>query len=887
MTLPPGPLESIDWGSQLAGNTVKVYFANAGEVFDGVASLAWTETQKQNVMAALGDFTNAIDLTFELTTNSSEATFKFAIENNSGVSYSAYMSPPGYSNSGIGVFNIANMDLNALVPGSIDYFIVQHEVGHGLGLAHPHDNGGTSDIMDGVASSGSLGDYQLNQGVHTIMTYNPGFRAKDPYPGDFGATLGPMALDIALLQDKYGAPDRNAGDSTYLLPVSNAVGTYYQTIWDTDGVDTFEYTGTADVFISLVAASLDYSATGGGMVSYAEGTRGGFTIANGVVIENAKGGSGNDILFANGAANVLNGGPGGFDTVSYEYSLGGVELSLIGGGWGGDSVGDTYISIERVIGSAFADLFHGSASAETIFGGTGTDSAIYAGSPSGVTINLATGVNTGGNAQGDDLFSIENVVGSGHDDDITAGMGANEIWGGGGNDKISGGEDSGTASGISLGSGVFFKTAGLGNNAISTAVDVSAMFALDNDPDIVNSSSTPHVTVSGTGDGTADFYAINILNSGAAITLDIDHTSGWDSYVNLRTAAGTVVASDDDSNTGDGAGGSTSGLDSFLTFTVVTAGLYFIQVGRYPAGAAIASSETYELQISVANELQSVDGDDIFHGETGNDELFGGDGNDWLFGGANDDRLFGGEGDDHLEGGAGFDVLSGEDGDDVLFGGDLADSLIGGKGNDTLHGEHGHDILYGQNGFDELFGGDGNDVLWGGAMADRLVGGAGKDKIIAGHGNDQAFGQDGNDIIHGALGADSIFGGADHDSLYGGAGNDVISGQEGNDILFGQEENDTLIGGVGIDVLWGGSGSDKFVFEDGFESDTIRDFDPLDDEEWIDFSNLSSITDWSDLLTGGHMTQIGNDVVIDSLAGDVLTVQNVLITDLNQNDFFF
>ena len=49
---------------------------------------------------------------------------------------------------------------------------------------------------------------------------------------------------------------------------------------------------------------------GGGFVSYAYGIYGGFTIANGVVIENATSGGGNDTLVGNAAANVLNGGAG-------------------------------------------------------------------------------------------------------------------------------------------------------------------------------------------------------------------------------------------------------------------------------------------------------------------------------------------------------------------------------------------------------------------------------------------------------------------------------------------------------------------------------------------------------------------------------------------------
>ena len=37
-----------------------------------------------------------------------------------------------------------------LILGSFDYMVYVHEIGHALGLAHPHDNGGNSLIFPGV-----------------------------------------------------------------------------------------------------------------------------------------------------------------------------------------------------------------------------------------------------------------------------------------------------------------------------------------------------------------------------------------------------------------------------------------------------------------------------------------------------------------------------------------------------------------------------------------------------------------------------------------------------------------------------------------------------------------------------------------------------------------
>src|SRR3546814_16766483 len=103
---------------------------------------------------------------------------------------------------------------------------------------------------------------------------------------------------------------------------------FYETIWDSGGTDAIRYGGGLDAQIDLMAATLDYTPTGGGVVSFVDGVHGGYTIANGVVIENASGGSGNDVILGHAAANVLAGnngndviiGPAGAYTISRGHS---------------------------------------------------------------------------------------------------------------------------------------------------------------------------------------------------------------------------------------------------------------------------------------------------------------------------------------------------------------------------------------------------------------------------------------------------------------------------------------------------------------------------------------------------------------------------------------
>ncbi|HEX8644717.1 MAG TPA: M10 family metallopeptidase C-terminal domain-containing protein [Allosphingosinicella sp.] len=341
------PLASIDWGSKLASKDVKVYFAKEGESFDGVASLGWTPYEIAQAMKAFQVWADVTDLVFSIVDTAAAATFKLVTTVSDG--YLGYFNPPGTENEGVGVFAINGTGWEriktdgGLEPGGYGWITLIHEFGHGIGLAHPHDNGGGSDVMAGVTGPfDSLGVYDLNQGVWTTMSYNDGWRTHPDNedgtpPGNpvaWGWQAGPGAFDIAAVQAKYGADSgRNAGDTVYTLPTANATGTFWTTIWDVGGTDTIAHEGTIAATIDLLAATLDYSPTGAGVISFAEGVFGGFTIAAGVVVENARGGSGADILAGNAAANLLD-GRGGADTM---IGRGGDDIYVV------DTAADTIV----------------------------------------------------------------------------------------------------------------------------------------------------------------------------------------------------------------------------------------------------------------------------------------------------------------------------------------------------------------------------------------------------------------------------------------------------------------------------------------------------------------------------------------------------------------
>ena len=154
--------------------------------------------------------------------------------------------------------------------------------------------------MDSISSAGDKDDYsQMNQSVYTVMSYNSGFAAHPlGLPSDCGSRYMASfaALDMAVLKSYYGANNSyNDGSNTYTLSSKDN----FKAIWDSDGSDEIIMGKNSNAVIAPRAATLEYEAGGAGFVFYNANTKGGYTIANGVAIENAKGGSGNNTIAGN------------------------------------------------------------------------------------------------------------------------------------------------------------------------------------------------------------------------------------------------------------------------------------------------------------------------------------------------------------------------------------------------------------------------------------------------------------------------------------------------------------------------------------------------------------------------------------------------------------
>jgi Ca2+-binding RTX toxin-like protein len=115
---------------------------------------------------------------------------------------------------------------------------------------------------------------------------------------------------------------------------------------------------------------------------------------------------------------------------------GGAGIDKLFGGAGGDSLS----------GGAGSDVLEGGADADRLDGGdgggvdgVGVDIADYSNGSTGVVVNLFAGTASGGDAQGDTLFGIENLSGSQGNDSLVGDSGRNGLQGGNGNDVLIGG----------------------------------------------------------------------------------------------------------------------------------------------------------------------------------------------------------------------------------------------------------------------------------------------------------------------------------------------------------------------------------------------------------------------------------------------------------------
>ncbi|QRM29387.1 cadherin domain-containing protein [Microvirga sp. VF16] len=406
---------------------------------------------------------------------------------------------------------------------------------------------------------------------------------------------------------------------------------------------------------------------------------------------------GNDTLVGGAGNDTLNGGDR-FDYASYQdVTVGGVEASLDDSTQNeGDAEGDSYDSIEGLIGSAQADGLTGDANNNVLIGGAGADTlrgaegsdtlvggaggdtlrgydgfdyASYANADAGVTADLSNpvifdlapvgfaSVAGTGEAAGDTYEDIEGLIGSNAGDTLYGSSIDNHILGGDGNDILTGRAGNDTLDGGSgLNTAVFSGSraqSSVTRNADGT-VTVTGPDGIDLLKDVRQlqfADGTEFVNAAPTG----------LTLSNASIR---ENAPG-------NAEVGTLAATDLDGDriTYSLAPGSSGSFGIIGNSLVVTGPLDFET--RPLNQVTILASDPYggvaslTVNITVTNytgettpfTLRGTSRADTLRGEAGNDTIYGSNGNDTLYGEFGNDRIFGGTGNDKLYGSSGKDVF--------------------------------------------------------------------------------------------------------------------------------------------------------------------------------------------------------------------------------------
>ncbi len=626
-------------------------------------------------------------------------------------------------------------------------------------------NNGSSDVINSMS-----GTTVLKTDVETISVVNTGSSANQTFNlaevklADFTSLTNVSIMagdgDDTITGSEFDdSIDGGTGTDLIIETYSGSTGISFQ-------LSNALLSGFGDDTLSGIEAASLTGGSGDDTLDACTFTAGNVTLIGNNGADSLVGGSGDDLLTGNSGNDSLTGNAGsdtfnpggGTDQLIEVAASGGFTLttSSLMGTSGTDSVIGSAGSLERasLTGASGgvtldASAFTVSGGSVTLIGGSGADTLI-GGDLSGMT-NFLTGgagndtiTSTDGTdrivesldddftltrtslattSSGTDTLVVDTVSGSGDFEEVylTGGASANDLDasaftvtgasvtldGGGGDDTLKGGDQSGQTNVLTGGTGndTIISTAGTDRIVESGDVD----FTLTSSSLFSSLTGTDTLVTDTLSGGGGAFEEAAITGGGSDNALD---ASGFSGNVTLNGSAGN------DTLTGG------SGND--------------LLEGKNAADTLIGGA-----------------GADTLKGGDGDDALTGGDGADSIDGEADTDRVVestnlhftvtnsalelhdADSGRTLIE----TDTLTSVEGAD-LSGGDganeldasgattIAVTLRGGGGDDTLTGGDSNDVLLGELGDDELYGGDGHDLIVGGYGADTLDGGVDADILI-------------------------------------------------------------------------------------------------------------------------------------------------------------
>jgi Ca2+-binding RTX toxin-like protein len=753
-----------------------------------------------------------------------------------------------------------------------------------------------NDIADVVveAAGGGVDTVVINTNTYAIGSYTMAANVEnlEIAAGTYNTSVVGNALNNTITGSGYGnkldggaGNDRITGTSGGDIIIGGlgadtmfgglGADTYYV---DNIGDKVYESIGTSYVYVDP-QLNVDMAYTTGDTIvasmNYTLGANVENLVLNALIAQNGTGNASNNIIVANNANNIMNGGLGS-DTVSFATATLGVtaNLALTTAQVTGGSGTDTLLGFENAVGGAGNDILTGTSADNVLLGGLGNDT--LTGGLGNDYLDGGTGIDTMVGGIGNTTYVVDNIA------DVV------------GAEALNGGIDL-VKSSVSYTLGTNIE-----NLTISayTANNVGTGNALNN---ILDGSTTSGVTLKGLAGNDilkGSTYGSNFLDGGQGADTMTGSYSGSDTFM-VDNVGDVVIDNPYNYNY-------VTSIDTVISSISYTLGANIenLKLGDYssgPLGMGVAGGGTLALNGS-GNALDNViganTGNNVLNGGLGSDtvsysyaisaitaslalttvQATGGSGldkilnfenivgsqfNDILTGSATDNKIDGGLGNDTMTGGLGNDSYKVNSALDVVVeavggGIDSVESdaatytLAANVENLTLTGLLGiagtgnalDNVIKGNAGNNLLSAGDGNDTINGGVGLDSMTGGNGNDTYFVDNVGDTitetALATGGVDNVVLAMGysaftpyvlsanvenlqvQDNIpYDYTNPTSYYnyssvtvtGNASNNIMKGAGGADSLNGMDGNDTLSGGKGNDSLTGGLGNDNFLFD--------------------------------------------------------------------------